>query len=240
MNAAVNELAVALTGVDQDLVAEARAYAQSYESVFGDDVPPSYIDLGHFVDLLLSHTDDPNVTQAAEQVKSALAQTVIAEMHGDEKSGSSGLTIYFPNSELYEGTFGSSHAYGIQYSASIGRFATASLWDDFLTFHYTGETFDPAAADLTVLTPAQSTQTDFTQAVEESAPETNAQVAAPGAGEITIAPITVSASEIGPDGVVTLSTEISGSNIGYIYYYVSYYDEESRFLSDRRYGIYQL
>ncbi len=160
-------------------------------------------------------------------MKSALAQTVTAEMHGDEKSGSSGLSIYFPNSELYEGTFGSSPAYGIQYSAFVGRFATASLWDDFLTFHYTGKTFDPTLADLSVLTPAQSTQTDFTQAIEESAPETNAQVAAPGAGEITIAPISVSASQIGPDGVVTLSTEISGSNIGYIYYYVSYYDQES-------------
>ena len=195
--------------------------------MFGDDVPPSFIDLGHFVDLLLSHTDDPNVTQAAQQVQSALTQTVTAEMHGDEKSGSSGLTIYFPNSELYEGTFGSSPAYGIQYSAFVGRFATASLWDDFLTFHYTGKTFDPTLADLSVLTPAQSTQTDFTQAIEESSPDTNAQVAAPGAGEITIAPITVSASQIGPDGTVTLSTEISGSNIGYIYYYVSYYDKES-------------
>jgi hypothetical protein len=227
LNAAINELAVALTEIDQNQVAEARAYAQSYESVFGDDVPPSFIDLGHFVDLLLSNNDDPNVTQAAENVKSALAQTVTAEMHGGERPGSSGLTIYFPNSELYDGTFGDSPAYGIQYSAFVGRFATASLWDDFLTFHYTGETFDPAAADLTVLTPAQSAQTDFTQAVEESAPQQNAQVVAPGAGEITIAPIEVSASEIGTDGTVTLSTEISGSNIGYIYYYASYYDEES-------------
>ena len=58
----------------------------------------------------------------------------------------------------------------------------------------------PQLADLSVLTPAQSTQTDFTQAIEESSPETDAQVAAPGAGEITIAPITVSASQIGPDG----------------------------------------
>jgi hypothetical protein len=148
-------------------------------------------------------------------------------MHGDERPGSSGLTIYFPNSELYDGTFGDSPAFGIQYSAFIGRFATASLWDDFLTFHYTGETFDPASADLTVLTPAQSSQTDFTQAVEESAPQENAQVTAPGAGEITIAPLEVSASEIGPDETVTLTTEISGTNIGYIYYYVSYYDEES-------------
>ncbi len=227
LNAAVNELAIALAEVDQDMVAEARAYAQSYESVFGDDVPPSYIDLGHFVDLLLSNTDDSNLTQAAENVKSALAQTVTSEMHGDERPGSSGLTIYFPNSDLYDGTFGDSPAYGIQYSAFIGRFATASLWDDFLTYHYTGETFDPAAADLAVLTPAQSAQTDFTQAVEESAPQENAAVVAPGAGEITIAPIQVSASEIGPDETVTLSTEISGTNIGYIYYYVSFYDAES-------------
>jgi hypothetical protein len=52
-----------------------------------------------------------------------------------------------------------------------------------------------------------------------------AQIVAPGAGELSIAPISVSASEIGPDGVVTLSTEITGSNIAYVYYYVSYYTE---------------
>ncbi len=222
LNAAVNELAVALTGVDQELVAQARAYSQSYASVFGDDDPPSYIDLGHFVDLLLDSIDDPNVVQAAQQVKSALAQTVTAEMHGEEKPGSSGLTIYFPNSAEYVGTFGE---WTINYPSSVGRFATASLWDDFLTFHYAGETFDPAAADLAVLTPAQSTQTDFTQAVEESAPDAGAQITAPGAGQLTIAPLTVSASEIKPDGVVTLSTEITGSNIAYVYYYVSYYTE---------------
>jgi hypothetical protein len=137
------------------------------------------------------------------------------------------LTIYFPNSELYDGTFGDSPAYGIQYTSFIGRFATASLWDDYLTYHYTGETFDPASADLSVVTPAQSSQSDFTQAVEESAPQANAEVVAPGAGEITIAPIEVSASEIGPDDTVTLSTEINGTNIGYIYYYASWYDQES-------------
>ena len=222
LNGAINKLAVALTGVDQELVAQARAYAQSYTSVFGDNDPPSYIDLGHFVDLLLENIDDPNVTQAAQQVKSALAQSVTAEKHGDEKPGSSGLTIYFPNSAEYTGTFGE---WTLNYPSSIGRFATASLWDDFLTFHYTGATFDPAAADLAVLTPAQSTQTDFTQAVEESAPATGAQITAPGAGQLTIAPVKVSASKIGPDGKVTLSTEITGSNIAYIYYYVSYYNE---------------
>ncbi len=224
LNAAVNELAVALSKVDQSQVAEARAYTQAYTNVFGDKVQPPYLDLGHFVELLLAGVDDPAVKQAGEKVQSALKQAVIAEKHGAEKPASSGLTIYFPNSALYQFTFGGSTS--LQYSAYIGRFATASVWDDFLTFHYTSAAFDPATADLSVLTPAQSAQTDFTQAVEESAPETGAEVAPPGAGEITIKPLTVSASEIGPDGKVTLSTEITGSNIGYIYYYVSYYNEE--------------
>jgi hypothetical protein len=227
LNAAVNDLATALMDVDQDMVAGARAYAQSYESVFGEDVPPSFIDLGHFTELLASESGDPNVTQAAEAVQSALSQTVLAEMHGDDRPASSGLTIYFPNSELYDGTFGDYPDYGIQYSSFIGRFATASLWDDFLTYHYTGEAFDPASADLSAVTPAKSAERDFAAAVEESAPQASAQITAPGAGEISIAPLQVSATEIGPDDSVTLSVEISGTNIGYVYYYASWYDEES-------------
>jgi hypothetical protein len=227
LNAAVNDLAIALAEVDQDTVAEARTYAQSYESVFGDDVPPSFIDLGHFTELLASEIDDPNVTQSVENVQSVLSQTVLAEMHGEERPASSGLTIYFPNSDLYDGTFGDDPAYGIQYTSFIGRFATASLWDDFLTYHYTGEPIDPNSADLSVVTPAKSAERDFAQAIEESAPQKSAQITAPGAGEITIAPIEVTATEIGPDDTVTLSTEIDGTNIGYIYYYVSYYDEAS-------------
>lgn len=224
LNAALNDLAAALPNVDQSLVAEARAYAQAYTSVFGDDVPPSYIDLGHFVDLLLDAVDDPAVTQAAQQVKSALQQTVISEKHGEERPASSGLTIYFPNSELYQTTFADPD---FQYGAYVGRFAAASLWDDFLTYHYTGESLDPTTPDLSVLLPAQSAQSDFSQAVAESAPEAGVEVAAPGGGgEISIAPISISAEEIGPDGVVTLSTEITGSNVGYIYYYVSYYSPE--------------
>jgi hypothetical protein len=225
MDAAVNELATALANIDQETVAQARAYAQSYTSIWWEGIPPSYIDLGHFVDLLLENTDDPAVVQAAKQVKTALANAVVAEVHGNEKPASTGLTIFFPNSELYGITFDKSVGYEDMYPAFVGRFATASLWDDFLTYHYTGQTFDPASADLAVLTPAESTQNDFTQAAEDSAPEAGADVVAPGAGELSIAPINVSASEIGPDGTVTLSTEITGSNIAYVYYYVSYYNE---------------
>ncbi len=223
LNAAVNDLAVALTEVDQSAVAESRAYAQSYENIFGEDFSASFIDLGHFVDLLASNIDDPNVAQAIEGVKSAMGAATVAEKHGDERPGSSGFTIYFPNSELYGVTFSPDN--NIQYSSFVGRFAAASLWDDFLTYHYTGAAFDPASADLSVVTPAQAAQTDFTEAVAEAAPEQGVEVVAPGSGEFTIAPLEVSASEIGPDGTVTLSTEISGSNVAYVYYYVSYYFE---------------
>jgi hypothetical protein len=226
LDAALNNFALALTNVDQGMVAEARAYAQSYESVFGHETPPSFIDLGNFVDMLASSSNDANLQQSAGEVKDALAQVVLTEKHGNEKPGSSGLTIFFPNSDLYQMTNMPDRP--ASYTNYVGRFAAASLWDDFLTFHYTGQPIDPAAADLTVLEPAQSAQTDFTEAASRSAPAANAQFVAPGGGEgITIAPLTASAEEIGKDGTVTLSTEISGSNIGYIYIYVAYYDEQS-------------
>ncbi|MCA1899346.1 MAG: clostripain-related cysteine peptidase [Chloroflexi bacterium] len=227
LNAALNELSAALTEADQSAVAKARVYSQSYESVFGDDAPPSFIDLGHFTELLLSEVNDPGVQKAARAVQAALSQTVLAEMHGGGRPGSSGLSLYFPNSELYEGTFGDDPAYGVQYASFAGRFAAASLWDNFLTYHYTGEPFDPASADLSAVTPAKSAERDFAQAAEESAPQQTAQIAAPGGGEISIAPLQVSAVEIGPNDSVTVSVEVSGSNIGYIYYYVSWYDETS-------------
>lgn len=226
LNAALNQLAVALAGIDQGLVAQARAYSQGYYQVFDQANPPSYIDLGHFVDLLLDEVSDPDVVQAAQQVKGALAQSVTAETHGEDKPGSSGLSIYFPNSAEYTGTFSvSGDVWWDNYPSSVGRFATASLWDDYLTFHYTGETFDPETADLSVLTPAESRQTDFAEAAEESAPSSSAKVVGPGAGGLSLSPITLSASEIGPDGVVTLSSQFTGSNVAYSYYFIGYYEE---------------
>jgi hypothetical protein len=224
VNAAFNDLIVTLANSEQSAVAEARAYSQSFETVFGDDSPPSYIDLGHFLDLLIDITGDPAITQAAAQVKSAISQSVVAEMHGPERPGSSGMAFFFPNSDLYAFTY---YGDGPIYANHVGRFAAASLWDDYLTFHYTGATFDPAAADLAVLTPAESSQSDFAEAAQESAPEAGAELVIPGGGEITIAPLAASAVEVPADGVVAISTEINGSNIGYIYYYVSYYDETS-------------
>ena len=224
LNGALNDLTLALMDVNQKLVSKARTYAQSYTSVFEEKVPPSYIDLGNFVDLLLESVDDPKVIKAAEQVQLALKKAVTSETHGVERPGSSGLSIYFPTSKLYTTTFGKKSDY--PYSAYVGRFANASLWDDFLTFHYTDKSFKSEDADLAVLDPDASTQNDFAQAVADAAPEVGAEIIAPGEGNISIKPIQLSAHKIGPEGSVKMTTEITGANIAYIYYYVSYYDED--------------
>ena len=124
LNAALNELVLALADVDQGLVAEARTYAQSFTGIFGEDYPPSFIDLTHFVDLLKERIDDPRTSQLAEQVTSAIARSVIAEYHGQNRPAAGGLSIYFPNSAEYTGAFGEWTA---TYPPSVGRFATASL-----------------------------------------------------------------------------------------------------------------
>ena len=48
----LNDLAFALQDIGQSEVAQARNYAQSYTSVFGKNVPPSYLDLGNFAKLV--------------------------------------------------------------------------------------------------------------------------------------------------------------------------------------------
>jgi hypothetical protein len=130
----LNNFAFTLQQADQRVVAKARTYAQSFTSVFGDQVPPSYIDLGHFAQLLGSESGDPDVAQAADGIMAALGQVVVAEKHGPNKPGATGVSIYFPNSQLY----GSPVTGAASYTAIASRFAAESLWDDFLAYHYTG------------------------------------------------------------------------------------------------------
>ncbi|MBN1452654.1 MAG: hypothetical protein JW963_16675 [Anaerolineales bacterium] len=201
--AIVNDFVYALQGEDQSLVAQARSYAQSYTSIFGKQVPPAYIDLGHFAALLGRNTRDGNVSQAAEQVLSGLSRFVIAEKHGAGKPGSTGVAIYFPNSTLY-----SSPLTGPQsYTEIAERFAATSLWDDFLAFHYHDRSFSPQ---------------DAVPVVPSGGP-----TRAPGQGSITVSEITASSSSAAPDQPVRLSVDISGQNIGYIYLFVGYYDSSS-------------
>ncbi len=200
----VDTLAFQLQNEDQSLVAEARSYAQSYTSIFGKEVPPSYIDLGHFSALLARNVTDARAQQAATGVVQALQQAVIAEKHGNGKRGSTGLSIYFPNSTLYRSPLAGPQSYNL----IANRFVSTSLWDDFLAFHYTDRNFSEKAPEL------------FT-------PQSGFSVRAPGQGTVSVSPIRASSSEAAPGQPVNLSVDISGQNIGYVYLFVGYYDQAS-------------
>jgi hypothetical protein len=210
----LNDLAYVLQGQSQKAVARARTYAQSYTSIFGKDVPPSYIDLGSFVQLLKKELGGGDLTRAADGLLDSLDRAVIAEKHGPKKPGATGVSIYFPNSQLYQSPFTGPESY----AAIASRFASESLWDDYLTFHYTGRPFEPAPS--TVATP-----------------EPAAAVRAPGAGEIEVSPIMLSASVATIDDPVLLSTDIHGENIGYISFFTGFYDggSNSIFVADTDY-----
>ena len=92
----LNSLSVALQGMNQQSVAKARSYAQAFTSIFGEQVPPSYIDLGNFVRLLKKQAGDNAVGQATDQVLADIGQLVLVEKHGPNKPGASGVAIYFP------------------------------------------------------------------------------------------------------------------------------------------------
>jgi hypothetical protein len=212
--ARVNDLAYTMQGEDGSTVAQARTYAQSYTSVFGREVPPSYIDLGSFVQLLEQQGVGGRAAQAGEAVLEALRGAVIAEKHGPGKPGSTGISIYFPNSTLYRSPVAGPQSY----VAVASRFAEASLWDDFLAYHYSDRPFEPSTR-------------------EGVTPPPGAAVRAPGAGEIQVSPITLSAQAAEPGQPVRLSTEIRGENIGYIYLFIGFYDEaaNSIFVADTDY-----
>jgi len=210
----VNDLAFTLQEVKQPLVAQARTYAQSFTSVFGSNVPPSYIDLGNFVQLVARESPNPNLAPAVDRVLAALNRAVIAEKHGPNKPGASGVSIYFPNSQLYQSPVTGPESY----TAIARRFADESLWDDFLAYHYTGRPFEPA-----------------TQAVV--VPERGTTISAPGAGQIEVSPVTLSDSVAAPGRPVILSTDIRGQNVGYVFLFVGFYDRESNaiFVADTDY-----
>lgn len=147
LNAALNDFVVTLSTLDQNVVAQARAYAQSYESIFGDELPSPYIDLGHFSQLIQSSTEDATVLAAAQALDVAWQAAVIAEKHGPERPGSTGIAIYFPVRELY----GIGENFG--YIDVATHFAQETQWDEFLAFHVGGtgrESFARPAPPLAV------------------------------------------------------------------------------------------
>lgn len=201
--AALDRLVFAMTGIDQQAVASARTYAQTFQNTFDEFEPEPYIDLGHFAELLKEESSDAEVHAAADELLAALDQVVIAERHGPEKPGARGISIHFPNSTL----FSRAESGYDSYTTVASSFAGESRWDDFLVFHYTGQ---PIAQDGGA-TPAPR-------------PE---EVSAPGAGEITIAPLQRSSLEVSEQEPLLMETEVTGDRVGFIYLFVGYLDEES-------------
>ena len=200
----VDELAYALQNTNQQTVAAARNYALSFTSLFGRQVPPSYLDLGSFVQILKQESRDSTVRQLSDKVLSAINQAVIAEVHGGGKQGASGIAFYFPNSALYQNAFAGPKSYTVV----ADRFAKDSLWDDFLAFHYNNRTFESSTRESVI-------------------PSSGLPSRAPGAGQVSASNIRLSSNTASPGQPVTMRADITGSNIGNIYLFVGYYDQAS-------------
>ena len=215
---AMNEFVSTLALLDQELVAEARTYTRSYFSLFGEDVSPSFIDLGNFSEVLTTLTDDADTQQAAIQLQTAISSAVVAEKHGPNMSGSNGIAFHFPDSDLYYYTEYNAD-FPPYYAESSHSFLEQSVWDEFLAYHYTGEEFAPQEGQ--AITPART-----------------AQVVGPGASEMTVGPLQISDLEITGDETVTVSTTVEG-NVSYIHTALYFWDPatESYWIGDVSYYI---
>jgi hypothetical protein len=137
------------------------------------------------------------VAAAAEELIAALGAVVVAERSGEERPGATGLSLYFPDSGLYESELAGADAY----TTVARRFAEDTRWDDFLALHYYGTALG-------------------------AAPEAGAEAAGPGAGEIGVGELRLSADEINIADTTTVATEVVGEQIGFIYTFTGYYDPE--------------
>jgi hypothetical protein len=210
---ALNQFVSAFAFIDQGIVAEARTYARSYYSLFGEEASPSFIDIGNFSDVLVSMTDDADVQQAAAQLQTAIASAVVSEKHGLNMSGSNGIAFYFPDSDIYNFTELNSE-FPPLYAESSNKFLKQSVWDEFLAYHYTGAEFTP-------------------QEGETTTPSRSATIVAPGASQLTIGPIQISDKEISGDELVKVTTTVEG-NVAYIYTALYFWDPatESYWIGD--------
>ena len=215
---AMNQFVSAITTLDQSLVAEARTYARSYSSLFGEEVSPSFIDLGNFSEVLTTLTDDTAIQQTAVQLQTAISSAVVSEKHGQNMSGSNGIAFHFPDSDLYYYTEYNSD-FPPYYAESSYKFLEQSVWDEFLAYHYTGQEFAP-------------------QEGETTTPSRTAEIIAPGASELTVGPIQISDTEISGDETVTVSTTVTG-NVAYIHTALYFWDPatESYWIGDVSYYI---
>ncbi len=223
---ALNEFAFALTEVDPDAVARARTYAQSFESVFGEEAPSPFLDLGNFAALAAEFAGSKPLDTALRTLTKAYKAAIIAEKHGEGRPGATGFSLFFPTPDLLVAV--GTEVSEVSYTAYASRFAGASLWDDFLVFHYTNQDIDPDAVEPALLDVESAAEADLEDYAAPLLADDAEQLPAPGVDtDLSMTPLEVSSDEIAADETVLLSTQISGEEIGYIYIEVSRYDEES-------------
>lgn len=205
---AMNQFTDALANLNQEWVAQGRGYTLSYYSLFGEDVPSPFIDLGNFSEVMAT-TEDPAVVTSAANLQAAISAAVIAEKHGNRMAGSTGMSLHFPISDIYTLTELTNQT-RVRYARDAAAFLEKSSWDEFLAYHYTGLAYEPSEGQAYV-------------------PQVSASmVLAPGAApDLAIAPVQVSSTQLNGDQQLTLSTTVTGSNISYIYFVLYFYNEET-------------
>jgi hypothetical protein len=203
---AMNQFVSSMATLDQATVAEARTYTRHYYPVFTEEFSEPFIDLGNFAEMLASLSGDPDLQQAAVQLRTAISSAVVAEKHGSGMSGSNGIAFHFPESDVYQLTE-LSGSFSPTYVEATTTYLEQSYWDEFLAFHYAGVAFAP-------------------QEGIALAPSRTADVIAPGASELTIGALEVSDTEISGDEVVTVSTTVEG-NVAYIHTALYFWDPDT-------------
>ncbi len=188
--ARLDAFAAALKDSDQKKIADSRAYTRVFTNTFDDNYPSPYLDLSHFAAMASRRTGNEETAKAASNLRISIDKAVIAETHGKDRKGATGISIFFPVSGLYW-----NENVGVElYSTLSNRFVNAALWDDFLAYHYAGQDFNKGIPDI------------------------GQRIPAPGLGQdIHIAPLSLSADSIKPGEKVRIKTDINGSQIAYIY-----------------------
>ena len=190
-NQKFNQLLTNIKEIDQGIVAEARSYSQAFYNVFDDGLPSPFIDLMNFLNVLAQNNADETISSSINEVNSLLNEMVISEVHGSRYPGAFGVSLYFPISQHYWEETEYSHEL---YPLIADRFANASLWDDFLAYHYAGQ--------------------DFGQGI----PSIDSRTRAPGYSEITISkPVITPVFVSGDNPKVNIQADVSGDRIAYLY-----------------------
>jgi uncharacterized membrane protein len=102
----------------RDEIKQARDLSQTYSTL-------DYIDLGNFTEQLLLKLpqNETRLRQAVIEVRENVTSSVVAEDHGIGRSGSTGLTFYFPR-------------YGMAWSYGNIKMSVEGRWDEFLDAYF--------------------------------------------------------------------------------------------------------